>query len=73
MADLGKTIILIGGAVAFIGVVILVAGKLGFRGLPGDVSYQNENVRFYFPVVTCIAVSILITLGTWIFRWISGR
>ena len=73
MTDVGKTIILIGGAIMLLGVVLLVAGKLGFRGLPGDISYRGENVRFYFPMVTCIVLSVLLTVAVWIFRWFSGR
>ena len=73
MADLGKTIIVIGLAIALLGALLLAAGKLGFRGMPGDVAWQGGNVRFYFPIVTCIVLSLLLTLGLWFFRWLTGR
>jgi hypothetical protein len=73
MTDIGKAMIFIGGAILVIGVVILVAARLGFKGLPGDMTYQGESFRFYFPAVSCIVLSMLLTLGVWIFRWLSGR
>ncbi|MGH7884552.1 MAG: DUF2905 domain-containing protein, partial [Thermodesulfobacteriota bacterium] len=37
--------------------------KLGFFGkLPGDISYKSENFSFYFPVITCLVVSVLLTI-----------
>jgi hypothetical protein len=73
MIDAGRFLILLGIAVAIIGAVIWSLGRLGFRGLPGDISYQGEHVRFYFPLVSCIVLSILLTLGMWLWRRLSGR
>jgi Protein of unknown function (DUF2905) len=36
--------------------------------LPGDISVQKGNYSFYFPVATCILVSIVLTLLSWLFR-----
>jgi len=36
--------------------------------LPGDISVQKGNFSFYFPVVTCIVVSLVVTLLSWLFR-----
>jgi hypothetical protein len=73
MTDLGKLIMLFGVALAVIGAAIWALGKSGFRGLPGDVSYQGEHVRFYFPIVTCIAISIVLTVGMWLWRWFTQQ
>ena len=73
MTDLGKMLLLLGLIVAVIGAAVWGAGRLGFRGLPGDVRYEGESVRFYFPVVTCLVISLVLTLGLWLWRWISGR
>lgn len=58
-----------------IGVVFLAAGllwpwlsKLGLGRLPGDIRIETEGGGFYFPVVTCIVVSIVLSLLFWIFR-----
>jgi hypothetical protein len=70
---MGKLLLFAGLAIAVIGAIVWGIGRAGFRGLPGDVSYEGTNVRFYFPVVTCIVLSLLLTLGLWIWRWLSGR
>jgi hypothetical protein len=57
------------------GIVLLVAGllwpllsRLGIGRLPGDIVVERENVRFYFPIVTSIIVSIVLSLLFWLFR-----
>ena len=57
------------------GLLILAAGiawpwlkRLPFGRLPGDIHIVREGFSFHFPIVTCIAVSIVITLILWIFR-----
>ncbi|MEW6447468.1 MAG: DUF2905 domain-containing protein [Bacillota bacterium] len=60
---LGKTLILIGVLFAVIGGVMLLLGKIPWIGrLPGDVYYHRGNFTFYFPLVTCILLSVLLTL-----------
>jgi len=73
MTDFGKLLILLGLAVAVIGVVVWGFGKAGFQGLPGDIRYQGDHVRFYFPIVSCILLSVVATLALWLWRWLSGR
>ena len=60
---------LIGGLVlAGVGVLLMVGGRLPFRigRLPGDISYHGRSGSFYFPVVTCILLSVALTLILWI-------
>lgn len=73
MTDVGKILVVLGVALALLGLIVWALGRAGFRGLPGDIAYEGEGVRFYFPIVTCIVVSILLTLGAWVWRWLSGR
>ena len=61
MADLGKLIIGAGVALIILGALILLFGKVG--GLPGDVYIKRGNFTFVFPIVTCIILSILLTLA----------
>ncbi|MBN1871899.1 MAG: DUF2905 domain-containing protein [Candidatus Omnitrophica bacterium] len=66
MADLNyvaKIIIFIGILITLSGLVILIAGKVPWLGkLPGDILIKNENFSFYFPLTTCILLSIFLTL-----------
>jgi uncharacterized membrane protein len=58
-----------------IGIILVVVGlawpwiqKLGLGRLPGDIVYEKDNVRFYFPIVTSIIISLVLTLIFWLFR-----
>ncbi len=66
MADLsaaGKLLIVGGLALAGLGLLLLVAGRIPLLGrLPGDVYVQRGNFTFYFPLVTSILLSVLLTL-----------
>ncbi len=60
---LGKLLILMGLLLAFIGLLMIIGGKIPFLGrLPGDIIIKKGNFTFYFPVVTCIILSLLFTL-----------
>ena len=59
----------------FIGAAILVAGvlwpwlaKLGLGRLPGDIRVETENGFFYFPITTCIVISVVLSLVFWFLR-----
>jgi hypothetical protein len=69
MQDLGKLLFAVGLLVALMGAWLWSGRGLGWLGrLPGDISYQNGDFRFYFPVTTCILVSIVLTLVALFFR-----
>ncbi|HEX2260033.1 MAG TPA: DUF2905 domain-containing protein [Candidatus Binatia bacterium] len=69
MGGLGKTLIYLGLILAILGVVISLAGKLTWLGhLPGDIYIQRERFSFYFPLATCILISVIITLVLYFFR-----
>ncbi len=61
---------MIGGLViAGIGLIWVLAPSLPRMGrLPGDIVIERENSRFYFPIVTCIIVSVVLSLVTWLIR-----
>lgn len=52
------------------GLVVMLAERFGIRlgRLPGDIRIQGEHGGFYFPVVTCILISIVLSLISWFFR-----
>ena len=69
MRDLGRFLIIIGVVTAVIGLIFWsgVAPKWLGR-LPGDIRIERDNSVFYFPIVTCIVISILLSLILSIFR-----
>jgi DUF2905 family protein len=68
LREIGKTLLVMGSALVGIGVLLLFGARLPYRigRLPGDIVVQGRNGSFYFPVVTCIIVSLLFTLLMWI-------
>lgn len=68
LRELGKTLVVIGVVLAAAGFLLAVGGKLPFRlgRLPGDIAYQGRHGSFYFPVVTCILLSVALTLLFWL-------
>jgi hypothetical protein len=68
MADLGKALIFFGAMIAVVGVVVLFASRanLPIGRLPGDIVYRGKNSSFYFPIVTCIVLSVVLSLVFWV-------
>lgn len=63
MESFGRTLIFLGLFLAAMGCLLLLGSKfLGLGRLPGDIFVQKQNFSFYFPVVTCIILSILLTI-----------
>ena len=59
--SIGKILIIIGAVIILIGVVVLYANKIPYIGrLPGDIYIKRDNFVFYFPLTTCILISIII-------------
>lgn len=59
---MGKMLIFFGLILVAIGVFILLGGKLGLGRLPGDIYINKGNVVFYFPIVTTILLSLILTV-----------
>jgi hypothetical protein len=60
---LGKTLLFIGLILIVVGAIFILLPKIPWIGkLPGDIFFKGEKVSFYFPITTCIIVSILLTL-----------
>jgi hypothetical protein len=57
---MGKILFVGGLIVAGIGLLVMLGVPLG--RLPGDISYERGNTRFYFPIVTCLVLSVLFTI-----------
>jgi hypothetical protein len=69
MNELGKFLLVTGLIVAAVGALLWSgAGKDWLGHLPGDVHYTKGNFSFSFPIVTCILLSILLSLMLWLLR-----
>jgi hypothetical protein len=68
LRETGKILIVLGIVLASVGALLAFSGKLPFRlgRLPGDVVYQGRNGSYYFPVVTCILLSVVLSLLMWV-------
>jgi len=62
LEQIGKIILVSAGALAIIGIILWLGGRYLGRGrLPGDLRVERPGFAFYFPIVTCILVSIILT------------
>jgi len=69
MNELGKFLFVAGLALAVVGLLLWSGiGKNWLGRLPGDIHYSKGNFSFYFPFVTCLLLSLLLTLLLWLFR-----
>jgi hypothetical protein len=68
LRETGKLFIVVGIVLAGVGALLAFGGRLPFRlgRLPGDIVYQGRNGSFYFPVVTCILLSVVLSLLMWV-------
>ena len=70
LPSLGKLLITIGVVSVGVGILLLLSDRLSFLRigrLPGDVIYRRGNFTFYFPIVTSILLSLILTLAFWLF------
>ena len=69
MNDLGKFLVVAGLVIAAVGALLWSGFGKGWLGkLPGDINYSRDNVSFHFPIVTCLLVSVVLSLLAWVFR-----
>jgi DUF2905 family protein len=71
LRELGKLLLVIGVVLIGAGALLVFGVRLPFRlgRLPGDISYQGRHGSIYFPVVTCLLVSLALTLISWIVNY----
>jgi len=69
MVDLGKSFIFLGIILIVVGVLLTFGGKIpGMGHLPGDIFIHRERFSFYFPLTTCVVISIIVTLILYFFK-----
>jgi hypothetical protein len=66
--EFGKMLLVVGIALVIGGAFLMSGTKLPFRlgRLPGDIVYKGQNGSFYFPIVTCIVISVALSVLSWI-------
>ena len=63
MTGIGKILIIVGGVIIIVGLIFLFSPNIPFLGkLPGDITIKKEGFSFYFPVVTFLIISIVLTI-----------
>jgi hypothetical protein len=69
LGSLGKIFIILGVVIAGIGAVLILGDKIPWIGkLPGDIYIKRERFTFYFPLMTSIIISLILTLLFALFR-----
>jgi hypothetical protein len=62
----GKVLILVGIVLLVVGVLWLLGEQVGLGRLPGDIVVRGERSTFYFPLATCLLLSVLLSLLLWL-------
>lgn len=69
----GWMLLILGLVIAGVGLVWILAPSIPWLGrLPGDIRIERENFRFYFPLATCLLLSLALSLVVWLVRLFRG-
>ena len=69
MAGIGRILIYLGLFLVILGIALTLIGKVPWLGhLPGDITIERERFTFYFPLATCLIISIILSLVLYLFR-----
>ncbi|HEV2350566.1 MAG TPA: DUF2905 domain-containing protein [Terriglobia bacterium] len=74
--QLGKVLVIFGVVLLGTGLLLVFGSRISFLALgklPGDISYKGRNVWFYFPIVTCLILSGLLTLILWLSSYLGRK
>lgn len=65
---MSRKLIILGAVIILIGILWPFIEKLNLGRLPGDIVFKRDDFRFYFPVTTCVLISIILSIIFWFFR-----
>ena len=69
LQEFGKSLIILGAVIVVVGLFLLLGPRIPWLGrLPGDILVKKEHVSFYFPLGTCLLISVVLSLILWLFR-----
>jgi hypothetical protein len=63
-----RILITLGAALLILGLIWPYLARLGLGHLPGDIAIERDGLRFYFPLTTCLLLSVVASLLFWLFR-----
>ncbi len=71
LREIGRMLFLLGGILVVVGGLLLFADRLPFRlgRLPGDIAWHGKHGAVYFPIVTCIVLSVILSVVFWLFSY----
>jgi hypothetical protein len=73
-ASYGWLLLALGLVLAGVGLVWILSPAIPWLGrLPGDIRIEGENYRFYFPLVTCLLLSLALSLAVWVIRFFTAK
>jgi len=67
--QIGKWLVATGLGVVLLGVLFILLGKVGIFKLPGDLQFGGKNWRVFFPIASCIILSIILTIILWLINY----
>jgi hypothetical protein len=69
LRELGRALLILGAVSALVGALLYFGTSLPFRlgRLPGDIIHRGEHTTFYFPIVTCLVISVVLSILFWLF------
>ena len=69
LRELGRALLILGAISAIVGALLFFGARLPFRlgRLPGDIIYRGEHTTIYFPIVTCLVLSLVLSFLFWLF------
>ena len=74
--QLGRFLVIAGVILVALGLIFMAGSRFSFFGLgrlPGDIAYKGKNFQFYFPIVTCVVLSVVLTLVFWVISFWTRR
>ncbi len=74
LGDIGRLLLVAGGVLVALGLAFLLLGRVPFLGrLPGDISFRRGNVQIFFPLVSCLLASVVLTVLLNLVLWLMRR
>ncbi len=74
--QIGRALVIFGVVTVLVGLLLMAGDKFSFLGLgrlPGDFSYRGKNFSFYFPLATCVVLSLLLTGLVWLISVLTKK
>ncbi len=74
--QIGKSLVIAGVVLVALGLLVMLGARFSFFGfgkLPGDIAYRGKNVSVYIPIISCLLLSVVLTLTAWLVSLLTRR